>query len=374
MINSRIRVLYITNIPSPYRVDFFEKLGRECDLTVIFERASATDRDESWKNFSNDSFKTIILNGKECKEDNAFSFKVLKYLKRKQYDIIVIGGYSTPTAMLAILYMNIRKIRFVLNADGGFVKKENKIRFFLKKYLIGSASFYLSTGKETDKYLVYYGGKVENVYHYPFSSICEIDILKEVVEETEKYRIRQELGMDNVKTVISVGQFIHRKGFDILIKAMQRIPNVQLIIIGGKVPDEYLKLIDQYQISNIRFYPFMEKEKLFNFYRAADVFVLATREDIWGLVVNEAMAHGLPVITTSKCIAGIELISDYENGIIVPVNNEEKLANAIKYLLYNDKKRLEMSENALHTSKKYSIEKMVDKHMKIFADIIKRNA
>lgn len=54
---------------------------------------------------------------------------------------------------------------------------------------------------------------------------------------------------------------------------------------------------------------------------AADIFVHPTREDIWGLVVNEAMAKGLPVITTDRCVAGLELIKNESVGRIVPVEN-----------------------------------------------------
>lgn len=59
---------------------------------------------------------------------------------------------------------------------------------------------------------------------------------------------------------------------------------------------------------NIVFVEFKTKEDLIDYYRAADLFVLPTREDIWGLVVNEAMAAGTPVITTTNCGAGMEIL------------------------------------------------------------------
>ena len=57
-------------------------------------------------------------------------------------------------------------------------------------------------------------------------------------------------------------------------------------------------------LTNVHFVGFKTKEQLEDYYRAADLFVLPTREDIWGLVVAEAMAYGLGVITTNRCNAG----------------------------------------------------------------------
>ena len=62
----------------------------------------------------------------------------------------------------------------------------------------------------------------------------------------------------------------------------------------------------------MHFIAFQEKEMLEKYYIAADVFILLTRGDVWGLSINEAMANALPVITTDRCIAGIELVE--QNG------------------------------------------------------------
>ena len=62
---------------------------------------------------------------------------------------------------------------------------------------------------------------------------------------------------------------------------------------------------------------------------AADVFVMPTREDIWGLVINEAMAYGLPVVSTDKCIAALELVKNGRNGYIIPPNQPKEIAQKV---------------------------------------------
>jgi glycosyltransferase involved in cell wall biosynthesis len=93
--------------------------------------------------------------------------------------------------------------------------------------------------------------------------------------------------------------------------------------------------------------------------------VLPTREDIWGLVVNEAMACGLPIITTDRCIAGLELISDGTNGYIVPVEDKKELAKKINAVLSDENKRRAMGIRSLDTINAYTIESMMDRHINI---------
>ncbi len=367
-----MKVLYITNISSPYRVDFFNELGQLCDLTVLFERKSASNREDQWLKDKFQYFKAIFLKGKKVGPDSAISFEVVNYLDNKNYDIIIVGGYSTPTGILAINYMNIKQIPFILNADGGFINdNENFIKRSIKKHLISSASYWLSTGEETTKYFKHYGANTENIFVYPFTSLYQKDILEDIVNIDKKKKIRSKLNISERKVILAVGRFIHIKGFDILLKACKNIPKYcGVYIVGGEPTEEYIKLKRNFNLANVHFVGFKSKEELKEYYMASDVFVLPTREDIWGLVINEAMAYGLPIITTNKCIAGLELVQDYENGFIIPVNNADMLSTRINEILEDETMAEEMSKSSLDRIKKYTIENMAVEHVNIFESII----
>ena len=106
-----------------------------------------------------------------------------------------------------------------------------------------------------------------------------------------------------------------------------------------------------------------------DYLKASDVFVLPTREDIWGLVINEAMACGLPVVTTNKCNAGLQLVKDGVNGYIVDVDDPDSLADSLnKILAVTDDS---MQKAALDTIREYTIESMVDRHIEILNSNIK---
>lgn len=129
-----MKVLYLTNLSSPYRVDFFNLLSKYCDLTVLFERKIAGNRNDEWYNNTFD-FNGIFLKSRNIGNEASISFEVIKYLKQK-YDLIILGGYSTPTAMIASMYMKVHKISYVLNADGGFINyDEGKVIKFIKTFL-----------------------------------------------------------------------------------------------------------------------------------------------------------------------------------------------------------------------------------------------
>ncbi|QHI72090.1 glycosyltransferase family 4 protein [Aminipila terrae] len=365
-----MKVLYITNVPSPYRVDFFNELSQYCDLTVAYEKRKSSDRDIQWKNKNKRAYIEIFLTGIAVREDAAVCLGVIKLLKM-QWDIIVISGYATPTGMVAITYLSAIGKKFGISADGGMIKNDNGIKYKIKRWFISKASWWLSTGKVTTEYLGYYGAQTSRVFEYPFASVRESDIGKVDVKKND---LRKDLGISEKLVVISVGQFVERKGFDILIKSCSLLRgDIGVYIIGGRPTEQYNKIIEELKLENINFIGFKTQEELKKYYLAADLFVLPTREDIWGLVVNEAMAFGLPVITTNKCVAGLSMITDGKNGWIIPVEEHAVLADKINVFFRNEDKIQEMNSEAIETAKEYSIEKMALKHIEIFRMLLQEN-
>lgn len=366
-----MKILFLVNIPSPYRVDFFNELGELCDLTVLYERKIASDRNENWVSNKTNSFKEIFLKGINVRKDAAFNPGVIKYLKKGLFDLIVIGGYSTPTGMFAIEYCNLKKIPFILNADGGIINQESNIKFKIKKRYISKANAWLSTGINTSNYLTHYGAKSETIYHYPFTSIKDKDITSSALSSDAKSNIKNKLGLQNKPTAIAVGRFIHTKGFDVLIESWKNVQDdYNLLIIGeGEKKDELNEQIKSLNLNNVKLLDFMKTKDLEEYYKASDIFILPTRGDVWGLVINEAMACGLPIITTDKCVAGLELVTNNENGFIIPVDDGVALALRVNELLKNSELREVMGRKSIEKIKMYTVENMAEQHLNIFKTI-----
>ena len=93
-----------------------------------------------------------------------------------------------------------------------------------------------------------------------------------------------------------------------------------------------------------------------------------TVSDVWGLVVNEAMANGLPIITTNMCVAGLDLVENGKNGFILGVGDYNGLTRAITEL-FDFKTRNKMSKESLTKIQEYTIENMGTIHKKIFEEL-----
>lgn len=367
-----MKVLFMTNVPSPYRVDFFNELGKYVDLTVVFEKGTSDERDDSWKKYRFDNFKGIVLKGISINTDTALCCSVISYLKKGLYDYVFCSNISSPTGMIAMQYMKLRGIPFIIESDGGFAKNGKGLKEWIKKYFISKASMWLSTSDELDNYFLTYGAKKEKIYRYPFTSVKDKEVMSFPLSLEEKRKIKEALGISEEKMILAVGQFIPRKGFDILLNSASQLDDsMGVYFVGGQVTEEYQELVEKNNLRNIHFEGFKVKDELKKYFMAADLFVLPTREDIWGLVINEAMAYGLPVITTNRCIAGLEMVVNKKNGYLVDVEDVQGLADAIKMILKQMDLQL-LGENAIKMAEKYTIEKMVQAHMEVFENSSKK--
>lgn len=360
-------VLFITNIPSPYRVDFFEEFSKKVNLTVWFENdkvdyreweSNYTDKGFDYKNF-NFSNRSKLSITKE----------LFNLLKNNQFDTYIVGGYSTPIGMISIICLKILKKEFILNADGGFIKNDNKINFMIKRFFISAANYWLSSGENCTNYLLHYGAKKENIYKYPFASVKykENELIE--LDNESKQLIKSKYKLNNI-VILTIGSFIKRKGIDVLLEAInllnKRQENLDISVVivgGGELKESYYRYIEANGITNVVLLDFLQKEELNKLYKVADIFVLPTREDIWGLVINEAMEFGLPIICSNKAASAYDLIEG--NGKIFESENVEELASNLEELILNEDKRIEYGNCSKMKIKNYSSEKMADKHFEI---------
>jgi glycosyltransferase involved in cell wall biosynthesis len=358
------KVLFITNIPVPYRVDFYNALGQYCELTVIFEARRIGNQKFNWKDDNIRHFKPIFLTNGDFHAWK-INIKVLAYLYNIKWDLIFVTNYAYATESLALFFLKLVGIPYFYETDGAYIKKEeSKLRFLLKSFFLKGAKVYMSPSNIADEYFRYYATKHIVIHRYPFTSIAEDDILPDPISPEYKLELRNALGIKEKHVLLAVGQFIPRKGFDVLMRATHGMDKgIGIYIVGGEPSEEYLLLQDQLGLTNVHFVGFKTKKELSQYFKAADLFVHPTREDIWGLVINEAMAVGLPIITTNKCLAGIELLQD--KRCIVEADNVPQLHSAICELINDSETLRQLSIQNLDKIANYTIEKMVEAHLKV---------
>ena len=368
-----MKVLFLTNVPSPYRVDFFNELGKVCELTVLFEKSTSDERDDSWKKYQFENFEGILLKVKRISVDNAVCFGVVRYLKKGKYDHIIFADFLYPTGMIAIEYMRARHIPYWLECDGGFAKDGKGFKERVKKHFISGAQGYFSPCAAADEYLCTYGAKAERLRRYPFTSLKESDMPKTVLDHQKKSELKGELGLTEQFTVLTVGRFSYLKGYgkgyDVLMKVAEQLRNVQFCIVGDEPTQEFAEWKKQKQLDNVVFVGFKDKNSLSKYYMASDLFVLMTVADVWGLVINEAMMFGLPVITTEKCGAGTELVQNDDNGYLIPVGATQLLKEKIEWLIAHPDAVENYGKRSYQKIQGYTIKDMVEAHMKVLGEV-----
>ncbi len=361
----KVKILAFADFPSPYRVEVFKGLAKEYDMLVVFDKMSDQNRNAAWfcKNTGLNSISLLEEAGRMQFE------KELKQIKK--YDLVLAYDYHIKNAIRLEIDCIKNKVPYIMNLDGAFIRK-NFIKNIIKRYLVTHAAGYFASGNHAAEYFKYFGADENKIYYHPFTSLHADEVLKEPLSETEKTRYKKKLGVDKSKMVLTIGQFIHRKGFDVLLEAWNKEldESCSLVIVGGgEEENQYRQYIADHNLENVQLVGFKQKEEIFEYYKAADLFVLPTREDIWGLVINEAMACGLPVISTNMCLGAVELIENGINGYIVPVNNSNELTEAMKKLLCVDSSVIGIVN--LQKITNYTYENVIKSHIQAINELVK---
>ncbi len=358
-----MKYLIVFSHPAPYKVKLFNALAKHIDLTVIFERKLGAFAQKQYETNPSFLFKCIFLNGLNIGRENHLSFAVINHLKNHHYDYIIMNGYSSFTEMLTIHFLIQRNIPYYLYINGGVKRQDNSFKYRLKKYFVSHAKRYLSPSHEADEYLLHYGAKINLIDYYPYSTIDQADVLSKPLPLIERQSLRMASGFSDAVHFISVGQFIDRKNFSTLIQLWKNVPHqYQLVIIGeGPEAKKYRQLIHHNHLTNIRLMPFQPQQQLLKTLRMMDGFILLSKEDIYGHVINEALSQGLPVLTTPKVISGRTLIKENSNGVFLSLNQLERFPSALEKLL-----NIQDPNASLKVAHQNTIQDMVSAHLNIF--------
>ena len=352
------RILVISSYPAPYRVAVFRGLAKYYQMDVFFEFIQDQSRSAEWF-VRSDDFK--VLNTPENKA--AFDH-CLKQVT--EYDLVLAYDYNNTNAGRLIRTCIRKKVPYIINCDGAFINP-HWLKDMVKRYYISHACGCFASGRHAAEYFRYYGAAEEKIHYHHFTSMSAEDIQLAAQCSQSKGELRSALGLKDIPTAVTIGQFIHRKGFDVLLNAWKAVPQpAQLVLVGGgDLEEEYREQIRKLDLKNVYLVGFVGKEKVFQYYHASDLFVLPTREDIWGLVINEAMASGLPVIGTDRCVAAMELIENDINGYVTAVGDVPALAEAMTKILTNEAVSAQMSQRNRAKISTYTLENIVENHRRV---------
>jgi glycosyltransferase involved in cell wall biosynthesis len=375
------KILLITNIPTPYRIPLFNELNNQLKdeglkQKVIFG-SMGYDRRKWDIDMSDCQFEYEVLPSKTINlfdpEKTSFTYSGLyRVISREKPSIIITNAFSIATMKLW-LRSYFKDIPYIIWS--GAINRKDSPDFFLRrmqrKILIKRASGFIAYGTKAKEYLVSQGANPDKVE----IGINTVDT-QYFKSETEQYKDNPASG-DGKKHLLYVGDLSSRKNVKRILKILKILSNIRSDIVLDIVGDgeDHVRLEKYVRDNNLTkfivFHGFKQKSDIPKFMAKADCFLFQTDFDIWGLVLVEAMASGVPCISSIHAGATIDLIKDGETGFAMDFSETEKVADKIQWIFNNPEIAKEIAKNSiLFVSEHASIRKSSEGFVKTINNIL----
>jgi len=373
--NKKPFVVYWNNIPAPYMVDRFNALSERRNL--VFE-AWFNERchiDRSWKvSESHWKFKyryipAIRFAGRKCRLP-------LPCLAKKKPDVLV-SLYAEPIFLAGWMILRARGVKTVFRTLKTFDHWVPRKRWkeYLKRYIFSRVDGIETPGDDGGDYAIKYGAHPHKIFHASHSIDLKHFQNSMKISLKERNKIRTKLGLKGV-VFIYVGRLWKGKGLIFLLDAFSDLQNacnenISLLLVGDGKDEKILrKKCKDEKIRNVVFSGFQQKTQLPKFYAIADVMVFPTLGDPYGIVVNEAMASCLPVISTSAAGEISSRIEDGVNGYIIPPENSTLLKERMERLVYDSNLRKKMGKVSTRKISGNGMEKWAEDFERIIEKVL----
>lgn len=352
------RVAVVLALPTPYAGPFLGKVARQGRVRLKAFYCAAREAGRDWELPPEDGFEQEILPSLPVliRSANLTTYHVnptmIRRLAAWQPDVVSVGGYYLHGMQAAISWCLWRRVPFLLASESHALTPRpawvRRVKGPLVRFLVRRAAAFQVTGRLARQYLLGYGARPEDVFLFPNTpDVARLVRLRgELLGRRDE--IRRELGVGAGPAALFVGRLVAVKGVDVLLQAFadvrERCPDAELLVVGdGPQRGPLEAQARRGGLGHVRFYGHRSPAELPRFYAAADVFVLPSREEPWAVVVNEAMAFGLPVIASDQVGAAYDLVLPQETGFIVPAGETHALGTALVTLLSDSGLRARMS-------------------------------
>lgn len=350
--------------PIQYRTPVFKHLyGLDGTLKVYFFN-DQFDAEKFWFHEKGKSPKEKIGQHLEqgypnqilslSKESVLRRYRVLeKVLKEEKPRAVLIFGYYLPEHWM--LRVATRKLNIPLLFVGETFSKgeitswRRHVKEGLTRYFFSGVSKFVSIGDKNKKYYKSWNIPSKNISEARYCVDNDFFKLSDTESKQIRGSVRQELGIpENAFVILFVGRLFSRKRPKDVLALHDRVKNfstVHTVMIGsGEMEEEIRK--ETKELNNFHVLGFKKQEEIRSFYHASDVLFVPSEYETWGLVVNEAMAAGIPAIVTETCGVANDLVLPNETGFVFNKGDIAAAESFIRILITNPDRRTRISDNA----------------------------
>lgn len=285
--------------------------------------------------------------------------------RKDKYDVINTH-FAIPTGPLGVFLSKIFRIKNILDIHGGDIYNptrkisphKNILFKQIVQWVLNNSDKIIAHSEDIKKQAI--------KYYQPMKEIIVIPLGFKPIK-FKKVNRRELRLKDNVFYLISIGRLVKRKGYDYLIKALQSLDsNVQLLLIGeGPERKRLESLAENLGISDrIKFLGFVSDEKKFQYLSVSDLYVLPSLHEGFGIVLQEAMYCGLPIITT-KCGGPKDFLEDKKNALFIDSKSVNSCVATIQELKNNKDLAHRIGQTNKEKIKEFYIDKMAKKYLQL---------
>jgi 1,2-diacylglycerol 3-alpha-glucosyltransferase len=359
------RLVILTELIAPYRIPVFNALAQrpDVDLHVIFlSRTDSSMRD--WRVYEEEirfSYEVLPCWRKRVGKYNVLLNRGLSTaMRRAAPDAVVCGGYNYLSAWQALRWAKRNQVPFVLwsESTSGDHRSKHTLVELLKRKFLKNCDAFVVPGKSARQYLEQFEVTPDRIFIAP--NAVDIALFSaSSLAQAQPARLRSQLALPN-KYFLFVGRLVRAKGVLDLLEAYALLaPELReqfsLVFAGeGPMRSELESGAREIYPGTVHFAGFVQRDELADYYALANCLVLPTHSDTWGMVVNEAMAAGLPVICTRVTGCAADLVHD--NGRLVSVGDASELASAMEEIASDPALRGRMSSESRELIRGFSPE------------------
>ena len=362
------RLVIITEIIAPYRIPVFNALAArsEIELHVIFlsENDPALRQWRVYKDEIKFSYEVLPSWRQRFGRHNVLVNRgLVSALNRIKPSVVLCGGYNYLASWEAAGWARIHRVPLLLWSESTALDARSGHRMveFMKTRFLRLCRGFVVSGKSSFHYLKDLGIPERQIFTAP--NAVDIQLFSSLADAARRdaiqVRTRHSLP---ARYFLYVGRLVEAKGVFDLLEAYAKLSEeiraeVSLLFVGdGSDRAKLMVRASAIALGTILFPGFTHREELAEFYALADALIFPTHSDPWGLVVNEAMSCGLPVVATNVAGCTEDLVRDGWNGFVLPPRDFSALFEAMERLAVNSAMRVEMGARSEEKIREYSPE------------------
>jgi len=367
----RKRVAFVNSHPIQYFAPLYAWINRSADIEAVpiylsdFSLRGGFDkgfgRALTWDIDLLAGTDPIFVKGASSrdpeKRTDMIAPDIWRIVRNGGFDAVVVHGVVYGANYIAFAAAKSAGIPVLMRADSHSGLTHSGLRGWLRSRVAGPIyrrlDGILAVGSANRAFFRSFGIPADRIFDFPFTVDNDRMAAASRLGEEERAAQRRALGLrPGYPAALFASKLTRRKNADQLIAACTRLADegssLDLVIAGaGEMEDELRRLAQRAPPAlNIVFPGFLNQSELPRVFAACDLFVLPSEEEPWGLIVNEAMAAGLPIVASREVGAVADLVRDGDNGHVFEAGDVAGLADALRPIVTDPERRAAMADRS----------------------------